>query len=385
MPAHSRKTIGGPARLAAGLSALLLIAACDEAGSETAPRIQDIPPPVVRTIEAVPADAEISRYTGVVRSRVESGLGFRVPGLVIDRRVDPGDEVRKGEVLMRLDASDYALRHEAALASARAAEKEIAAARAEVVRLKGDEDRYRRLLDSGHISRQLYDQTAAAYRQASARLASAEAQLAAANAAARESGNQQAYATLKADADGVVMDVGAEVGQVVQAGQAVVTLAHSGQREAVVPIPETRIGNVPERATARLLRQPGKPIGATLRELSAAADPMTRTYEARYQLERIDRQPPLGSTITIEVAEPAPEGVEVPLGALFDQGDGPGVWIVDPEALTVAFHPVEVVTLGDETVRIGNAGLAPDDRIVALGANLLTEGETVRLEPGVAP
>ena len=385
MPAFPEFSCRRPVRLGLALLPLLLASACDEAGGEADPRVQEIPPPVVRTIEAVPANAQISRYTGVVRSRVESGLGFRVPGLVIERSVDPGDEVKKGAVLMRLDASDYALRYEAALASARAAEKEIAAARAEVVRLEGDEARYRTLLADGHISRQLYDQTASAYRQATARLASAEAQLAAAKAAARESGNQKNYATLTADADGVVMDVAAEVGQVVQVGQPVVTLAHSGAREAVVAIPETRIANVPERASARLLRQPGEAIPATLRELSAAADPTTRTYEARYQLARRDWQPPLGSTVTIEVAEPAPEGVEVPFGALYDQGEGPGVWVVDPEALTVSFHPVEVVALGDETARIGAAGLAPSDRIVALGANLLTEGETVRLETGARP
>jgi RND family efflux transporter MFP subunit len=297
-----------------------------------------------------------SAYTGVVRARYEGDLGFRVGGKITERLVDAGQTVRRGQVIARLDASDLRLGATAALADVAAAERSAAAARAEAVRLRADEARFAALQKRGFASGQRYEQARAGADAASANLAAAEAQVRAARAGAGQAGNQAAYAVLTADADGVVMDVLAEPGQVVGAGQPVVRLARNGAREAVVNTPETGARGLPRTGEAVLYGQEGRPVPAVLRELSAAADPVTRTFEARYTLGGAGAAAPLGSTVTIRTQNAGPSGeIAVPISALHDPGSGPGVWVLDPRKSSVSFRPVKVAALGEETARCPRA------------------------------
>lgn len=197
--------------------------------------------------------------------------------------------------------------------------------------------------------------------------------------------NTAGYAVLTADADGVVVETLAEPGQVVAAGQPVVRLAHAGPREATISLPETvrpALGS-----EARAYGFAGDKSGqARLRQLSNAADPRTRTFEARYVLSGAAAQAPLGSTMV--VALPAlpgatTKGVEAPIGALYDAGKGPGVWILKPGASTVEWRPVRVAAVGAETVTI-TEGLRSGEQFVALGAHLLHQGQRVRVRTGAA-
>lgn len=312
---------------------------------------------------ATGADAS---YTGVVHARTESNLGFRVGGKVVERLADAGDQVRKGQPLMKLDASDFAL----ASAAARAA---VDAALARQVQATADETRLRRLLSLGAVSKQ-------AYEQAKAAADSASAQLEAERARARQVEHQGDYAVLLADADGVVMEVPAEPGQVVGAGQTVVKLARNGAREALVNLPETALAQARHPAAATLYGGDGAAFPLALRELSAAADVQTRTYAARYTLGGAGAAAPLGATVTVRLdgAAPAAAEVSVPLSALVDKGQGPGVWIIDPKTSTVQLRAVKVAQLGEENARLA-AGLAPGERAVAFGAHLLKAGQKVEL------
>jgi len=181
---------------------------------------------------------------------------------------------------------------------------------------------------------------------------------------------QTGYAALTADADGVITALSADVGQVVAAGQPVMRLAHDGAREAVVDTPEARRGSLPRQARAVLLaRSDAAPMTATLRQVAAAADPQTRTFEARYVLEGSAAEAPLGTSVRIDVPRPAAgaSGVLVPLGALVDRERGPAVYVVDPAHRTVHRRSVTVASLAEETARV-TAGLQPGEVIVALGA-----------------
>jgi RND family efflux transporter MFP subunit len=355
-----------PTRVASALallSPMLLLAACGHADAD--PRTE---PPLVRTATAGTAVAGGENFTGVVSSRVQSDLGFRVAGKVVARLVDTGQVVRRGQPLMRIDATDYVL-------ASRQSQGAVAAARATAIQTAADEKRYRDLVSAGAVS-------ASAYDKAKADADAARAQLGAVEAQASVSRNEAGYALLLADADGTVVETLAEPGQVVAAGQPVVRLARAGAREAVVALPETQRPAVGSAAQARLFH--GATSVARLRQLSDAADPQTRTYEARYVLDGAAARAPLGSTVTLQLAaaRAAPASLEVPLGALHDPGSGPGVWVLDTRD-RVHWRKVKVASLGAETARI-SSGLRSGERFVSLGAHLLREGEQVRTIAPVA-
>jgi RND family efflux transporter MFP subunit len=319
---------------------------------------------LVQIAVAKPAVASERTFTGIIAARVQGNLGFRVPGKVVKRLVDVGQEVYAGQPLMRLDQKDLDL----ALA---AKENAVAAARAAAVQARGDEVRYRELAANGWASRQRYEQAKAAFDTATAQLAAAEAQ---ADVARNEAG----YALLLADADGTVVETLAEPGQVVAAGQTVVKLAHAGPREALVNLPETVRPAIGSAAQARVYGGASIPSPARLRQLSDAADAASRTYEARYVLVGEASLAPLGATVTVTLSTAeTSDAVEVPLGALYDNGQSSGVWAVDPHSSSVSLRAVQVRGLAEETAVV--SGVKSGERIVALGAHLLHQGERVRL------
>jgi RND family efflux transporter MFP subunit len=339
---------------------LLSLAAC----SPTDANQSTSQPPAVKIVTVASMEPRVSRFTGVIRARTESNLGFRVAGKISERLVDPGDRVREGQPLMRLDPIDFEL----ALNSARAA---IAAARAQKVQAAADEERGRKLLASGWTSAQAYDQRKAAADSADAQLAAAEAQ-------AQQVANQAQYTELKADAPGVIMEVPTEPGQVVATGQTVIKLARDGAREAEINLPEDKLSIANSGATAILYGAPGISYPAKLRELSAVADPVTRTYRARYVLSGAGENAPLGATVTLQLRPDAEGGsvLQIPVGALRDVGEGYAVWVYDPKSSAVSLRPVKVTRLGEERAEIAD-GLKPGEDIVALGVHLLEPGEKV--------
>ena len=344
----------------------LALAACG-GKPQPDPRVQA---PLVR-VENVQDGAAVRRtFTGVVAARVQSDLGFRVPGKVLERLVDTGQSVKRGQPLMRLDPVDLKL-------AARARQEAVAAAKARATQLAADEERYRDLVAAGAVSASAYDQIKASADSARAQLRAEEAQ-------ADVARNASDYAVLLADADGVVVETVAEPGQVVSAGQVVVRLARAGQREAIIQLPETL--RLPAGSTARAtLYGKDETVTATLRQLSDAADKQTRTYEARYVLGGALTEAPLGATVTLQVADPqeaSSSGLQVPIGALHDPGKGPGVWVLTGNPAHVTWRPVTVRAISDDTARVVGQ-IKPGDRVVALGAHLLNEGQQVRVASDV--
>ncbi len=338
------------------------LAACSDAtSSSNDPRTQS---PLVR-VAAVAASVQAERsFTGIVAARVQSDLGFRVPGKILERLVDTGQTVERGQPLMRIDPTDLRL-------AMRAHEETVAAARALAHQTAADEVRYRDLVAAGAVSASAYDKVKAAAESARAQLNAAEAQ-------ADVARNETSYAVLLADADGVVVETLAEPGQVVNAGQVVVRVAHAGRREAVIELPETLRPAIGSTGRATLYGS-GLTGSAKLRQLSDAANRQTRTFEARYVLEGRLADAPLGSTVSIEIpnGRSAP-ALQVPIGAIFDPGKGPGVWLVEGETPRVTWRAVQVAGLSDEAASVVGE-LEAGDRVVALGAHLLHEGEYVRL------
>lgn len=237
-----------------------------------------------------------------------------------------------------------------------------------------DEIRHRGLVEAGAISASTYDQIKAAADTANAQLKVAEAQ-------ADVAKNASSYAVLLADADGVVVDTTAEPGQVVNAGQTVVRIAHSGKREAIVNLPETLRPSLGSIALATLYGKDNLAVPAKLRQLSDSADGVSRTFEARYVLGEALANAPLGATVTIQIKESGSStktSLEVPIGAIFDAGKGSGIWVIEGTPIHVTWRPVKIQSVSDDTARI-EGNLKVNDQIIALGAHLLHEGEKVRV------
>ena len=336
------------------LLAIPLLAACGE----------KLPPPdaVVtgpRLVKALKVGAggtaHEQRYSGEVRARIESTLGFRVGGKLAERLVDAGARVKAGQPLARLDPSDAQL-------TVAQAEANRALAAAELLRS-------RELQAKNFISQAALDA-----KVTTAKAAEAQAQLAK---------NQATYTTLAADAAGVVAAVLAEPGQVVAAGQGVFRIARDGEREVAVNIPESRIAglNIGAAATVTLWagqnNAGGKTYRGRLRELAPAADPATRTFAARIAILDADAAVALGMTASVSFAQGNDAQIVVPLAALLQQGEQAAVWVIGADA-TVSQRVVVVERFADSGAVL-KSGLQPGEKIVAAGAFKLVAGEKIRV------
>ncbi len=313
------------------------------------------------------AEAALSAYAGEVRAREESPLSFRVGGNLVRRNVDAGARVRKGEVLALLDPGDFALQ-------AQAAQAQLAAAEADLVRARGDRDRYATLVGDQLISQSAYDAQVAAYK-------AAEGQARAARAQMDVMRNQEGYSQLRAPRDGVVASRQAEAGQVVAAGQTIFTLAADGGREVAIGLPENRIRDfsIGQPVMIELWNAPGQRLPGTIREIAPAADAQTRTYAARVTLVGdAAQQVELGQSARVYVQENgAKAALKLPLSAI-QRGDGgkTKVWVVDPATGKVRSQPVQLGAYGEVSVPV-LGGVKASDWVVGAGGHLLREGQVV--------
>ena len=330
------------------------------------PPAAPVPPRVVR-VKEVTADAAATEqsYTGVVRARYETDLAFRVGAKIASRHVEVGQRVSAGAVLFRLDPTDYRL-------AVKAAESDLAAAEAEVVQATAEDARVTHLRGTGAVSPSEWDRTRSARVVAVGRRDRARETLTMAR-------NRLSYCELTADADGVIMALPAEAGQVVAEGQVVARLARDGEREAVISLPENQaVAARTARATVTLWAAPGASYPAVLRELSPTADPVTRTYQARFTIQNPGPKVALGMTATVHLAPAgAAPGYALPLSSLLRTGDRPAVWIVDRRTGAITLTPVEVREYRQETVVL-SAGVKPGQLVVTAGVQKLDVGLSVR-------
>lgn len=341
------------------------LAACNDAA--TSATAMAIRPVQVQRVVFAPAD-ENREFAGVVRARYETDLGFRVAGKMVARLVNVGDRVRAGDVVARLDPRDLQLQVESA-------DAELTAATSSLAQAAADESRYQNLRARGYAAVADYERKKAAKDEAEGRVERAQRALDLAH-------NQLAYADLKADADGVITATLAEAGQVVALGQAVARLAHRGEMEAVVALPETQLAEARRSdASVRLWSAPDRRFSARLRELSPQADATTRTYAARFTIENPDDAVALGMTATVLLSHPTETMVaKVPLAAILNRGTGPMVYRVDDTGV-LERRPVTMSSF-NEVAALITSGLEDGDQIVTLGVQMLQAGQKVRAVMG---
>ena len=313
------------------------------------------------------AQRSSAEYSGEVRARVESRLGFRVAGKIIRRPVELGQRVRAGEVLAQLDPQDYKLSVDAARAqlAAAATNRDLAAA---------DFKRYKELREQNFISGAELERRDTTLKAAQAQFDQAQAQL-------NGQGNQAGYTTLVADVSGVVTSVDAEVGQVVGAGTPVVRIAQDGPRDVLFAVPEDKVQALRVGSTAEVkLWATNTTLQATVREVAASADPVTRTYGVKLALGARDALP-LGATVTVTTAALGHGGttvIKLPTSAFVRDGNHSAVWVLDKASMTVKLTPVEIATAdGNEVVL--QSGIAAGMQVVSAGVHVLQPGQKVTL------
>ena len=344
----------------ATLGAALLLASCQ---AETAPA-----PQIERLVQvqrvSLESGSTAREFVGVVRARHETDLAFRVGGKIVARVVNVGDRVQAGDVIARLDPQDLKLQVESAQA-------ELAAATSNRSQATADLERYTTLKERGYAPIAQFDLKKAANDEAEGRLARAQRSLELAR-------NQFDYAELKADADGVITATLAEAGQVVAIGQAVARLAHRGEKEAVIALPETWLEEARQaKATMRLWSNGDHRFQAKLRELSPQADAATRTYAARFTILDAADGIAFGMTATValERARATPVA-KLPLAAILNRGHGPSVYVVDQGGALV--QQLVTVAAFTEDAALVTAGVKDGDSVVTLGVQKLEAGVRVR-------
>jgi RND family efflux transporter MFP subunit len=303
-------------------------------------------------------------FTGVVRARHEIQLAFRVAGKIQTRRVDVGQSVQRGDVLFELDTEDYSLQVESTKAT-------LDVAKSAVLRADAEENRLYELLRARAVSSSEYEEALADRDSARGRQRSAEKQLELAK-------NQVEYCQLIAEADGIVMSIDAEAGQVVAVGSRVGSLAQSGEMEAVIDIPENRLEELTHsKIEVGFWSLPNLSIPAKLREVSPIADAMTRTFRVRFAMTNIPKDVKLGMTTAVSLQRNDPGEFELPPSAIFSQNNQPAVWRLCEDGASIELRPVTVSQYGDDFIRIGR-GLEAGDTIVSAGVQKLDAGMKVR-------
>ena len=362
----SKKSMTTKGWLLAGfLLPLMISAGCSD---------QDKPTPAVsRPVKVFRIEnhavAGARSFAGEVRARIETPLSFRVGGKLLERKVDVGDPVRKGQLLAKLDSNDYRL-------AVQGLKAQLASVQADSTFLRDDLARYRELLAQQVISPPEFERHETAYTTARERTAALEAQLG-------QALNQLTYTELHADRDGVVTALNVEAGQVLAAGQAVVALAQLDEKEIHFDVPEHRLPEIQRQQAVNvsLWLDDNRRLKAKIREIASAADPTSRTYRVKATLlEGLDAAQ-LGMTATVHLAANTVSRIAIPLSAVYtpqNQPNHPLVWLVDEQAATVKSVPVRLgETLAGE--RIAVDGLAAGQLLVSAGVQRLAEGQAVRL------
>ncbi|XZG70922.1 efflux RND transporter periplasmic adaptor subunit [Chitinibacteraceae bacterium HSL-7] len=344
--------------------AVVLAAALAGCQPQAAQVDNNVRPVRVLTVQGQ-ATPGVTELTGVLKAAEEAPLAFRIGGKLIERRADIGTQVRKGDVIARIDPSDAAL-------SAQAASAQAAAAKARLAQAEMDFERARSLFDKSFVSQAEVDtkKTALDAAREATRQAGAQQQLA---------GNQAQYATLHASVDGVVTAVMAEPGQVVAAGQGVVSVARSGALEVALDVPEQLRAKLSlgDAVKVRVWALPGEAFDGKITEIAPEADSAARTYATRIRLERVEPTLALGMSASVSLARPGQQqaGVLLPLTAVFGETGKEQVWRVDQKAVKAL--PIKVRSLQGESVLV--EGPKAGDVIVTAGAHRLRAGQQVSI------
>lgn len=344
------------------LSMVMLLAACSKS---------EPPPEPVRPVLSIKVQAlneeTLGRFAGSIQARYESNTGFRVGGRIAIRNVDVGAEVQKGTLLATLDPSDQQNQ-------LRSAQGDLAKVQAQLINAQANARRQQALFDRGVGAQAQLD-------IATTDLKTTQASLDQARAAVNQSKDQLSYTELRSDHKAVVTAWNAEAGQVVTAGQQVVTLAQPDIKEAVIDLPDTLVDEIPSDVVFLVAGQldPSINTTATIREIEPQAQSATRTRRARLTLASTPDGFRLGTAISVTLSSAIKPRIELPATALQEADGKTRIWVIDTQSKTVAPRDVSVISRTDGTVVLAG-GVKSGEQVVTAGVNSLKPGQAVKLD-----
>lgn len=354
-----------PKTIAGCIALIIMILSLSFAGCSKSETVQEEVPLVRSQTIKMDAIGQTASYSGEVRGRYETQLAFQVSGKIIRRNIELGSVVNSGDVLMEIDAKD--VQQTVNISSA-----QVASAQSQLDLARSNLERYRKLYEQNAISRAQLDQYENTYEVALAAVNQSTAQYA-------QGANQLGYTSLVADSDGVISSVNAEAGQVVSAGQAVMTLVKGGEREIEINVPENRIDEMrnAQQVNISFWALPDVTTAGKVREISPVADKVARTYKVRISLINPPAAVNLGMTASVAVGSSASrQTVYIPLAAIYQTGDTPNVWVIQDGIVNL--RPIKVGAFGDNKVQVLE-GLQDGEVIATGGVQKLREGQKVRL------
>ncbi|NNA57700.1 efflux RND transporter periplasmic adaptor subunit [Pseudomonas koreensis] len=344
------------------LSMAVLLAACSKS---------EPPPEPVRPVLSIKVQAlneeTLGRFAGSIQARYESNTGFRVGGRIASRNVDVGAEVGKGTLLATLDPSDQQNQ-------LRSAQGDLAKVRAQLINAQANARRQQALFDRGVGAQAQLD-------IANTDLKTTQASLEQAQAAVNQSKDQLGYTELRSDHKAVVTAWNAEAGQVVTAGQQVVTLAQPDIKEAVIDLPDTLVDQIPSDVVFLVAGQLDPSINTTaiIREIEPQAQSATRTRRARLTLAETPPGFRLGTAISVTLSSAIKPRIELPATALQEVDGKTRIWVIDTQSKTVNPRDVSVISRTDGTVVLAG-GVKNGEQVVSAGVNSLKPGQSVKLD-----
>lgn len=351
------------------LVAVTGLSGCNENSASQQPKARPLMSMVIE-----PKAAASLQLAGVVEPRIETDLGFRVLGRVVARNVGVGDLVHKGQIVAAIDP----LSLELAVQSAKA---ELSNSQAQLINALTTEQRQQALANAKSGSEAALEAAQQAHKTTRAAVAKGHASL-------DKAEEQLSYAQLKAEFDGVVVSTAAELGQVVSAGQTILTIARPDVRDVVIDIPESSLAGVKIGSQFEVTLQLDHTIRAdgTVREIAPEADATTRTRRVKIALTAPPATFRLGSVVTVNATTDASATITVPQSAILERDGKPNVWVVDADKSTVSLRAVEITQQVTDNDRVAiRSGLALGERIAVAGVNHLADGEAVRIDQEMAP
>jgi len=349
-------------RLTGMLAASLLLLAC----SKQEPAPEPVRPVLFMEVKAEDQET-LGRFAGTLQARYESNLGFRVSGRIARRAVDVGAEVQKGALLAVLDPTDQQNQ-------LRAAQGDLARVQAQFINAQANARRQLELFNRGVGAQAQLD-------VAQTDLKTTQASLDQAQASVNQAKDQLNYTQLRTDHGGIVTAWTAEAGQVVSAGQQVVTLARPDIKEAVIDLPAGLAERLPTDVVFLVAGQldPSVNTTATVREIEPQAQSATRTRRARLTLADTPAAFLLGTAISVTLSSAIAPRIELPLSALQQVDGKTRIWLLDPQSHTVQPRDVSVISRDADSALL-NGGVKPGERVVTAGVNSLQPGQTVKVD-----
>ena len=338
---------------------IFLLPGCGDNQGNTTDPVRTVRYVVVGSAQTLPA----LERTGEIHAHDETILSFRTGGRIVTRSVDIGDRVNAGQLLATLENTTSQNQLDGAQA-----DYEGAKASAQVAAL--NVNRMQKLMPTGAIARTQLDTARADWLVARARLKNSESAL-------RNARESLGWTRLIAPRSGVITEVSASAGQVVNGGQSVLTLATGEARDVVFDIAKPEAIPPQEQAGLRvsLLSDPSVQASAAVRDISPQADPQTRTWRVRATLQNPPLAMALGASVTVTLPATGPHGYALPASALSRVDDKPAVYVINPQSQ--AQLRVVVPAYYTATTVIISGGLEPGDRVITAGVSKLRSGEPV--------